>query len=159
MNRVHARREPLNLKTAAPAATAFTLHFAEMVLAMGLGMAIFGPVKSALVDQGYPALLDRTSLDYQVWMNLFMIAPMVLWMRVRGCTWRHGLEMSVAMVVPPACVLLLCRLGMTEVIPWFTTSLTGLAMFLGMLGFMLYHREMYSSGYSFHWARRRFMPS
>lgn len=91
-------------------------------------------------------------------MNVFMIVPVVLWMRVRGCTWGHGVGMAVAMVVPPACVLILCRLGITDVIPWFTTSLTGLTMFLGMLGFMLYHREMYTGGYSFAWVRRRFSP-
>lgn len=42
------------------------LHFLEMVIAMAVGMAIFAPVKTALVDQGYTTLLDRTSLDYQV---------------------------------------------------------------------------------------------
>ena len=41
------------------------------------------------------------------------------------------------MIVPTACVLLLCRLGVTDVLPWFTTSLSGPAMFLGMLGIML----------------------
>jgi hypothetical protein len=143
-----------NPKSTASAVGLFILHFVEMVIAMGLGMAIFGPVRGGLVDQGYTALLERTSLDYQVWMNAFMIVPMVLWMRLRGCTWGHGVGMAVAMVVPPACVLLLCRFGVTEVIPWFTTSLTGLAMFLGMLAFMLYHREMYTGRYSFGWARK-----
>jgi len=137
----------------------FILHFVEMVIAMALGMAIFGPIRATLVDEGYTTLLDRTSLDYQVWMNLFMIVPMVLWMRVRGCTWGHGAGMAVAMVVPPAAVLVLCRLGMTDVLPWFTTSLTGAAMLLGMLGFMLSRREMYTGGYSFGWTRRRLSPS
>jgi hypothetical protein len=119
-----------------------------MGIAMGVGMAIFGPVKSALVDHGYTALLDRDSLDYQFWMNLFMIVPMVLWMRARGHLWRHGIEMGAAMIIPTACVLLLCRFGVTDVLPWFTTSLAGVAMFGGMLGYMLYRREMYISGCS-----------
>jgi hypothetical protein len=87
-------------------------------------------------------------------MNLFMIVPMVLWMRLRGCTWREGAEMAAAMVVPPACVLLLCTVGLTDVVPWFTTGLTGPAMFGGMLAIMLYRREMYTSGYSLGWLRR-----
>src|SRR5947207_15671583 len=84
------------------ASAKFALHFLEMVIAMGIGMAIFAPVKNALVAQGYAALLDTRSLDFQIWMNLFMVVPMVLWMRVRGCGWRHGAEMGGAMIVPSA---------------------------------------------------------
>jgi hypothetical protein len=120
-----------------------------MVLAMAVGMALFGPVRNALVDQGYTALFDRTSVDFQVWMNVFMVLPMVLWMRAGGHRWRHGIEMGGAMVVPTACVILLCRVGLTDVLPWFTTGLTGVAMFGGMLAYMLRRRDMYSGGYSF----------
>jgi hypothetical protein len=142
--------------TLAGAATArFLLHFLEMVIAMGIGMAIFGPLKTALVDQGYTALLDKTSIDYQLWMDVFMVVPMVLWMRARGHMWRHGIEMGAAMIIPTACVLLLCRAGVTDVLPWFTASLTGIAMFGGMLAYMLYRREMYTTGYSFRWPRAR----
>jgi hypothetical protein len=98
--------------------------------------------------------LDRSSLDYLFWMNLFMIVPMVLWMRVRGGSWREGAEMTAAMVIPTACVVLLCRLGLTDVLPWFTLGLSGPAMFIGMLAVMLYRREMYTNGYSFAWIRR-----
>ena len=139
------------IKGAAATTARFLLHFLEMGIAMGVGMAIFGPVKGALVDQGYTALLDKTSLDYQFWMNLFMVVPMVLWMRARGHMWRHGVEMGGAMVIPTACIILLCRAGLTDVLPWFTTSLSGIAMFAGMLGYMLYRRDMYTSGYSFRW--------
>jgi hypothetical protein len=143
------------IKSAAAATGCFLLHFLEMGIAMGVGMAIFGPVKGALVDQGYTALLDKTSLEYQFWMNLFMVAPMVLWMRTRGHLWRHGVEMGGAMIIPTACIILLCRAGLTDVLPWFTTSLSGIAMFGGMLGYMLYRRDMYTSGYSFRWHRTR----
>jgi hypothetical protein len=148
-------RSEAHTLTVMAASGRFLLHFLEMVIAMGVGMAVFGPVKNALVDQGYTALLDRTSIDYQFWMDLFMVLPMVLWMRARGHTWRHGIEMGGAMIIPTACVLLLCRAGVTEVLPWFTTSLTGIAMFAGMLAYMLYRRDMYISGYSFRWHRVR----
>jgi hypothetical protein len=143
------------IKNAAAAMSRFLLHFLEMGIAMGVGMAVFGPVKGALVDQGYTALLDKTSLEYQFGMNLFMVVPMVLWMRARGHLWRHGVEMGGAMIIPTACIILLCRAGVTEVLPWFTTSLAGIAMFGGMLGYMLYRRDMYTSGYSFCWRRAR----
>ena len=98
--------EPLNLVTigvlrsrtlkgVASALGKFLLHFLEMAIAMGVGMAIFAPVKGALVSHGYTALLDTSSLHFLVWMNLFMVVPMVLWMRVRGCGWRHGAEMGI----------------------------------------------------------------
>ncbi len=148
-------RQARTLKGVASAVGKFLLHFLEMAIAMGVGMAIFAPVKGALVSQGYTALLDTSSLDFHVWMNVFMVVPMVLWMHARGCDWRYGAEMGGAMIVPTACVLLLCRLGVSDVLPWFTTSLSGPAMFLGMLGIMLYRREMYTSGYSFGWIRWR----
>jgi hypothetical protein len=158
----HERRQLLDLSTSgvhqartlrasAVAGGQFLLHFLEMTIAMMLGMAIFAPVKAALVDQGYTALLDRMSLDFQVWMNLFMVVPMVLWMRRRGGSWRDGAEMAGAMVIPPACVLLLCGLGVTYVLPWFTPNLSAPAMLLGMVGIMLYRHEMYTSGYSLAW--------
>jgi hypothetical protein len=145
---VHQAR---TLRGSAVAIGQFLLHFLEMAIAMMVGMAFFAPVKAALVDQGYIALLDRTSLDYQVWMNLFMIVPMVLWMRVRGGSWREGAEMAAAMVVLPACVLALCSIGVTDVLSWFTPNLSAPAMLLGMVGIMLYRREMYTSGYSLPW--------
>src|SRR5690348_12678643 len=113
---------PFTFPSAAAATGRFLLHFLEMGIAMGVGMAIFGPVKGALVDQGYTSLLDKTSLDYQFGMNLFMVVPMVLWMRACGHMWRHGVEMGAAMVIPTACIILLCRAGLTDVLPWFTTG-------------------------------------
>jgi hypothetical protein len=147
--------EAPTIASAAAATGRFVLHFLEMGIAMGVGMAIFGPFKGALVDRGYTALLDKTSLEYQFWMNLFMVVPMVLWMRARGHRWRHGVEMGGAMIIPTACIILLCRAGVTDVLPWFTTSLSGIAMFGGMLAYMLYRRDMYTSGYSFDWLRAR----
>ena len=148
-------RPARSIKGTAAATARFVLHFLEMAIAMALGMAIFVPFKLALVDQGYTVLLDRGSIEYQALMNLFMVVPMVLWMRARGHRWQHGVEMAAAMVVPVAVILFVCSLGIESTFPWFTTGLTGLAMFLGMLGYMLYRRDMYTGGYSFGWIRRR----
>ena len=140
---------PRTLEGTAAGVGRFLLHFLEMWLAMGIGMALFGPVKQALGAQGYAALLDTSSIDFQAWMNLFMIVPMVAWMRVRGHGWRMGAEMSGAMVVPIALVLILCRVGVSDALPWLTPRATGPAMLLGMLAIMLYRREHYTSGYAF----------
>src|SRR5215831_13608860 len=92
-------------KSSAAAVGKFVLHFLEMTIAMMIGMAIFVPFKAALVDQGHTLLLDKSSIEYQAWMNLFMVVPMVAWMRARGHRWRHGFEMSAAMIVPVAIIL------------------------------------------------------
>jgi hypothetical protein len=63
--------------------------------------------------------------------------------------------MGAAMIVSVAVILVARSLGIEGTFPWFTTGLTGLAMFLGMLGYMLYRRDMYTGGYSFGWLRRR----
>ena len=83
----------------------FVFHFAEMLVAMMLGMMVFVPFRLALTAQGYTALLDASSVDFQAWMGAFMVVPMVVWMRVRGCGWRDGAEMGAAMLLPVAAIL------------------------------------------------------
>jgi hypothetical protein len=129
------------------------LHFAEMWIAMTVGMAIFVPVRLALVTQGYAALVDSASIDYEAWMGICMTVPMVAWMRLRGHGWRMGTEMAGAMLGPIALVLVLCAFGVPAALPWFGTSFAGPAMAIGMMAIMLYRREHYTSGYSF--IRRR----
>jgi len=110
------------------------------------------PRQDGPVAQGYTALLDSASIDYQAGMGVFMAVPMVAWMRVRGHGWRMGTEMAGAMLGPTAAVLVLCALGLPDVFPWLSTRSTGPAMAIGMLAIMLYRRDHYSTGYSFiHW--------
>jgi hypothetical protein len=141
-------RHPSRLNTAVARMGYFLLHFAEMGVAMMLGMMFFVPFRLLLTAQGYMALLDAGSVDFQVWMGLFMIIPMVVWMRVRGCDWRDGAEMGVAMLLPVAAILGLLGLGLSDRVPWLSNS-EHAAMLVGMLAFMLYRRERYTSGYSF----------
>jgi hypothetical protein len=142
---VAGRRRP---GEAAAGVARFALHVAEMWVAMLLGMAVFGPVRLALAAHGYAALLDPMSIASEVGMAVFMTAPMVAWMRVRGCGWRHGLEMAVGMLGPWAAVLILVDLGAASALPWLATAGRP-AMLLGMLAVMLYHRQHYTGGYAF----------
>lgn len=125
----------------------FAFHLAEMSLAMMLGMAVFVPFRLILTAQGYTALLDASSIDFQAWMGTFMVVPMVMWMRVRGCSWRDGTEMSAAMLLPVAAILGLPGLGLSKALPWLANS-EHTAMLVGMLAFMLYRAERYTGGYS-----------
>lgn len=143
------RHPPRTLKKTGAGVGRFVLHFAEMWIAMTVGMAIFVPVRLALVAQGYAALVDSASIDYEAWMGVFMAVPMVAWMRMRGHGWRMGTEMAGAMLGPIAAVLVLCALGVPDVLPWFSTRFAGPAMAIGMVAIMLYRREHYTSGYSF----------
>jgi hypothetical protein len=67
----------------------FFVHFVEMFVSMMLGMAAFVVVGLAVTAQGSTALLDGSSIHFQVGMGAFMVGPMVLWMRIRGCGWRQ----------------------------------------------------------------------
>jgi flagellar biosynthetic protein FliP len=124
-----------------------------MVLAMYVGMLIYMPLEGQL-----------PSSFQQIGMALFMAWPMVVWMRIRGHGWRHGLEMSAAMLIPGAALLVLAN-----AIP----PLAGLAewaMYLGMLGFMLlrrnnhhhaamhHHSEPHSTSHPVHNRRFHFRP-
>ncbi len=126
----------------------FLFHFAEMVVAMMPGMAVFMAFRFALTNLGYVALVDASSIGFQAWMGAFMLAPMVIWMRVRGCGWRDGVEMGMGMLVPVAAILGLRGLGLADTLPWLANSEHS-AMLAGMLALMLFRRERYTSGYSF----------
>ncbi len=141
-------RRPSRLSVAAAGVGFFGLYVAEMLVAMMIGMMIFVPFRLALTAQGYTALLDVSSIDFQAWMGAFMVAPMVVWMRARGCGWRDGAEMSAAMLLPVAGILVVRSLGVLDTLPWLSNS-EHIAMFVGMLAFMLYRRERYTSGYAF----------
>jgi len=128
--------------------SSFLFHFTEMWLAMMLGMMIFVPVRLVLAAQGSTALLDASSIEFQVGMGAFMAAPMAVWMRARGCRWRQGAEMATGMLLPAAAIVLLRGLGLSATLPWLADANEHAAMLLGMLVVMLYRREHYTRGYS-----------
>ncbi len=90
----------------------FALHFAEMWIAMIVGMGIFMAIPRAMA---LPAFL------HQLGMAFSMTVPMVAWMRIRGHGWRHGTEMVLGMLVPWAAVLGLLALGAAAALPWLSS--------------------------------------
>src|SRR2546423_332664 len=120
----------------------FLRHFVEMVLAMMVGMAIFGGVRALLDPTGFAEML-REHLDVRLLaMAGFMAAPMVLLMHHRGHGWERTAEMVGAMVLPVAAACLLWRFGLGAVIPALADEALGtvshVAMYVGMLLVMLY---------------------
>ncbi|MEU4393773.1 hypothetical protein [Kribbella sp. NPDC023855] len=80
-------------------------HFAEMVIAMVLGMLLLGPVWNSLaVVTGLSSFFARPTVSALV-MATNMTIAMSIWMRHRGHGWRSTGEMGAAMYVPFAVTL------------------------------------------------------
>ncbi len=134
-------------RAGATKAAHFVFHFAEMWFAMMVGMAAFMILTIGLRARGYAGLVDATSIEFQVGMGVFMIAPMSAWMRLRRCGWRECAEMSVAMLSPIAAALVMRALDLLDVSAWLAGNQHPL-MLVGMLALMLCRREHYNSWYS-----------
>jgi hypothetical protein len=122
----------------------FTRHLLEMVVAMMLGMGVFGLALAALGEPpGYANLLIRYGM-----MGAFMAVPMVAWMFYRGHSWRDGGEMTAAMLVPLLIPVALVELGVA--VPGLSEGslmmLSHVAMIGGMVALMIYRFERYAHG-------------
>ena len=119
----------------------FLRHFLEMVVAMMLGMAILGPLESALLDPvGWHAVRAVPELDALV-MASNMTVAMVAWMRYR----RHGraatAEMAAAMYLPFVVLFPLLWVGLLSADGML--ALGHLLMLPAMVGAMLRRRHEY----------------
>jgi flagellar biosynthetic protein FliP len=118
----------------------FTVHFAEMFIAMIVGMVALGPLWSL----AWPGLDSYPAGETMV-MATNMTIGMVLWMRIRRHAWRPIVEMSAAMYLP--FVLLL--------VPYLLGAVSGGVLMMGghilmgpfMLAAMLLRRREYSGGH------------
>jgi FtsH-binding integral membrane protein len=113
----------------------FLRHFAEMMLAMLLGMAAFDVVTGVFFIPMGPQVSALA-------MAVAMTVPMVAWMRIRKHAWRLNAEMAGAMIVPTLLLIGLSALGLLP-----PTSLMLGAHFLmvpAMLAVMLYRWHDYT---------------
>src|SRR5215210_736117 len=88
----------------------FARHYAEMVVAMVLGMVVLGiPAAAALRTAGTSssALQADAPALMLLGMAAIMTGPMVGWMRVRGHGWAASAEMAASMFVPTFAVIAL----------------------------------------------------
>lgn len=82
------------------AAWRFTLHYAEMVIAMLVGMIFFGPLWKVLYEPlGWSGLFERPDVAAMT-MATDMTVAMSIWMRHRGHGWAPVAEMGAAMYAP-----------------------------------------------------------
>ena len=129
----------------------FTWHFIQMFIAMGLGMAVLAIIVGLL---GYQDLRERFPEGYAVLMTVAMVLPMAVWMRFgMGHGWARTTEMSAAMVVPIAILVVACSVGILPHTAALSRSMA--LMYVAMLGVMLYRWRDYSQhhhGYGMHTA-------
>src|SRR5215211_2518959 len=123
----------------------FIRHYAEMVLAMLLGMVRLGRPAAPALE---PAGVDVSSLDtgapelLLLGMATNMTVPMVAWMRVRGHRWTPCWEMSASMYLPTVAAMALMWAG-TVGDAHAAMGIQHLAMFPAMLVAMLLRRGEY----------------
>jgi hypothetical protein len=83
-----------------PGVKKFALHFAEMVVAMAVGMVVLHPVWMLVLDAvGATGLMDNPYTGALI-MATNMTVAMSAWMTFRGHRWRPIAEMGAAMYVP-----------------------------------------------------------
>jgi hypothetical protein len=128
----------------------FIRHYAEMVAAMLLGMAVLSlPAGAALGALGTSISelnRDAPALSLLL-MAVTMTVPMVGWMRYRGHGWPASAEMAAAMFVPAFGVVVLLWVGLVEDLGTLM-AIEHSVMFPGMLGVMLLRRDEYGRGYA-----------
>jgi hypothetical protein len=131
-----------------PSTKHFVRHYAEMVVAMFLGMAVLGIPAGLAMDAAGTSWsqmhTDAPALMLLV-MAVTMTAPMVAWMRYRGHDWQANAEMSASMFLPAFAVIALLWAGLVEDIGVLMV-VEHVAMLLSMLAAMLLRPAAYTCG-------------
>jgi hypothetical protein len=124
----------------------FIRHYAEMVVAMFLGMGVLGLpagwVMGAL-GTSWSQLHSEAPALMLFAMAVTMTVPMVAWMRFRGHGWRANSEMSASMFLPTFAVIALLWAGLIEDIGVLLV-IEHVAMLLSMLAAMLLRPTEYT---------------
>jgi hypothetical protein len=126
-----------------PATRRFIRHYAEMVAAMFIGMAVLAlPARMALSAAG-TSWSELGTGPMLLAMAVEMTVPMVAWMRYRGHGWRPSNEMAAAMLLPAFAAI---ALDATAVVADSGVLMLAehVAMLLAMLGAMLLRPAEYT---------------
>jgi hypothetical protein len=121
----------------------FARHYVEMVIAMAVGMLVFGAaVRGVLALAGTELSMARNPEAASLEMAFDMSAGMLVWMRLRGHGWAGSLEMCAAMFAPLA--LLFPLLWLDAVTADSMMVLEHAVMLPLMFAVMLRRRDEYS---------------
>src|SRR5688500_8148548 len=133
----------------------FVRHYAEMVIAMLLGMLLLGlPAEGALLAFGSSTSeLERDAPALVLLgMAVVMTVPMVAWMRHRGHGWRPNAEMAASMLLPTFGVIGVLAAGLVDDV-MLLMSIEHVVMLPSMLVAMLLRRDEYT-GHAHHHGER-----
>ena len=124
----------------------FIRHYAEMVVAMFLGMVVLGVpagwALSAVASSTSQLTADAPALML-LGMAVTMTVPLVAWMRYRGHSWRATAEMAASVVLPTSAAIASRAAGvMTDI--GTLLGVEHVAMLLGMLAAMLLRPAEYT---------------
>jgi hypothetical protein len=126
-------------------ASHFAWQFAQLQVAMVLGAVVcflllrLIPSGSSFALIYYPGAYLYTAGDV-----LFLTVPVMALMVFRGDTWRHSLQMGVAMLVPVAAIVVAGEVTGYAYRPWLITAGYP-AMSLGMLTYLLYRSRKHDA--------------
>jgi hypothetical protein len=124
----------------------FIRHYAEMVIAMFLGMAVLGPPAAWAMGAfgiDWNALSDDAPALMFLGMATTMTIPMVGWMMYRGHGRRANVEMSASMFLPTFGVIFLLWSGLISD-RGALMVLEHVVMLVAMAGAMLLRPEEYA---------------
>jgi hypothetical protein len=126
-----------------PAKKHFIRHYAEMVVAMFVGMAVLAMPARALLAAAGTSWSELGNEAMFLAMAIEMTLPMVAWMRYRGHGWRACNEMAAAMLLPTFAAIALLQTGADS---GLLMGAEHVAMLLGMLVAMLLRPAEYTHG-------------
>jgi len=118
----------------------FWRHFAEMIVAMAIGMFVGLAVFLTAIGMTFDEALVRRPTAILIVVAVSMTVPMIAWMRHRGHGWRSCSEMAAAMLVPVIPFLCLVWFDVTASAQCGGYCALSVA---AMLALMLYRRREY----------------
>lgn len=135
------------MQTTTKSALTFIRHYAEMLVAMFLGMFVLGGAAAGLLGLvGVDASAWRTDAPALMLLGMAftMSVPMVAWMRHRGHGWAPAWEMAGSMFAPSLAAIALLWGGLVTD-PDTLLAIQHVAMFPSMLVVMLLRLDEYTA--------------
>jgi hypothetical protein len=122
----------------------FLLHFLELQISMTLGALVCYLVVRLITGVGSFSTAYRPgTFLFAAGDVFFLTVPVIAWMIFRGHGWRHSLGIAAAMIAPVAAIMMLGPSTAYDYLTWLLTAGYP-AMSLGMLTYMLYHRDHFT---------------
>jgi hypothetical protein len=121
---------------------AFARHFGEMLLAMFVGMGVFGGLVALAFAATGASSSDLPGGVRVMLMGVYMTVPMVGWMTYRGHAAARNVEMAMSMLLPTACAAALAWAGVLGI--GAALGVQHAVMVPAMLGVMLWRYDDYA---------------